>query len=354
MRVATYTGHRYSTPVTNASYSLRQHARIAVISFHPTTFLGAGRMNEGPRQEAEKPAPGSPLPDQKPVSPKQVVIAGVWATFSALMGLLGTLPNLKSYADSQAHGQWLSWVLLAFGLAFLVEASVLIYRLRSMLSRIGPERSWQFFAKIPVVAILVIGLTGATFAALDISGIPFRSTPHAAPSATAKLMHRRRQPQTAPRSRTPTAFNTVRASGPESSHPVSPTLPSSSSPTGTAGISSDTPVSINVECILSTRSPRPGMTITMTYKLFLNRADKVGLGAAIYDNSGNDDSTGTGDIDSIQLPQGQVSESRPVPIPGDLSPGNYEIDAEIWPANEVGQDGANTIADPTCAYFSVP
>src|ERR1700733_12819739 len=116
---------------------------------HPTTFLGAGRMSEGPLQETEKPAPGSLLPDQKPVSPKQVVVTGVWATFSTLMGLLGTLPNLKSYADSLTHGQWLSWLLLAVGLAFLVGASALIYKLRSMLSRMGPERSWQFFARIP-------------------------------------------------------------------------------------------------------------------------------------------------------------------------------------------------------------
>jgi hypothetical protein len=91
----------------------------------------------------------------------------------------------------------------------------------------------------------------------------------------------------------------------------------------------------------------------MTYNMTLNHGDTVGLGAGIYDESGNDHSTGDGDIGSIYLPPGPDTKSRPVPIPGNLPPGTYEIDAEIWPPNEVGQNGANTLADATCAYFSV-
>jgi hypothetical protein len=92
----------------------------------------------------------------------------------------------------------------------------------------------------------------------------------------------------------------------------------------------------------------------MTYNVALKEPDTVGLGAAIYDNASTDHSTGYGDVDSIQLHSGQTKESRPVPIPGNLPSGRYEIDAEIWPPNEVGQNGANTIADALCAYFSVP
>jgi len=101
-----------------------------------------------------------------------------------------------------------------------------------------------------------------------------------------------------------------------------------------------TPLNIILTCSLNTQSLHSGMTIIMTYAMTLSQRASVGLGAAIYDSSGNDDSTGYGDIDDIQLPQGQVTESRPVPIPSNLPPGNYEIDAEVWPPNEIGQDGA--------------
>ena len=117
---------------------------------------------------------------------------------------------------------------------------------------------------------------------------------------------------------------------------------------------SPSPSDIGLKCSLNTRSPHPGMSVKMTYNITMNQRDVVGLSAGIYDNSGNDHSTGYGDIDSIQLSPGQITESRPVPIPSRLSPGRYEIDAEVWPRNEVGRNGANTIADATCGYFSVP
>lgn len=127
------------------------------------------------------------------------------------------------------------------------------------------------------------------------------------------------------------------------------------SPTPSSSLSS-TPASpdLNLHCSLNTRALHPGITVTMTYNATLNQADVVGLGAAIYDNSGNDQSTGYGDVDRIQLPSGQSRNSRPLPIPSNLPSGRYEIDAEIWPPSEVGQNGANTIADARCAYFTVP
>jgi hypothetical protein len=141
---------------------------------------------------------------------------------------------------------------------------------------------------------------------------------------------------------------------------LNPTASTSASPavlrpTPSLSLSSPpTSPDLNLRCSLNTRSLHSGITVTMTYNVILNRADMVGLGAAIYDNSGNDHSTGYGDVDSIQLPSGQSKNSRPLPIPSNLPPGRYEIDAEIWPPDEVGQNGANTIADAPCAYFTVP
>lgn len=110
---------------------------------------------------------------------------------------------------------------------------------------------------------------------------------------------------------------------------------------------------IGLGCKLSTEALKPGATFQMTYEIHSNEAVAVGLGAALYDNQGTDHSTGYGDIDSTLLPIGQSSESRPVLIPSGLPAGRYEVDAEIWPNNEVGQNGANTLADATCAFFNV-
>jgi hypothetical protein len=91
----------------------------------------------------------------------------------------------------------------------------------------------------------------------------------------------------------------------------------------------------------------------MTYEINSNEPVKAGLGAALYDNQGNDHSTGYGDIDSALIPAGQSNRSRPVQFPSNLPAGRYEMDAEIWPDNEVGKNGANTLADATCAFFKV-
>lgn len=95
------------------------------------------------------------------------------------------------------------------------------------------------------------------------------------------------------------------------------------------------------------------MTFQMTYEVHSNEPVAVGLGAALYDNQGTDHSTGYGDIDSILLPSGQSSKTRPVLIPSNLPAGRYEVDAEIWPSNKVGKNGANTLADATCTFFKV-
>lgn len=119
--------------------------------------------------------------------------------------------------------------------------------------------------------------------------------------------------------------------------------------TATAAVSSMT-----LSCSLSQQRLRPGMTVQLTYHVDSPVIRQAGLGAGLYDAQGNDDSNGDGDVDSIALHQGWNSLSRPVTIPANLQPGQYELDAEIWPANEIGQNGVNDLIDATCTYFKVP
>jgi len=111
---------------------------------------------------------------------------------------------------------------------------------------------------------------------------------------------------------------------------------------------------ITATCSLGHGRIVPGITTMLTYTIGSNQAATVGLGAGIYNNLGNDESTGYGDVASFPLKAGNNTYSRPVYIPSSLGSGRYEVDGEIWPANEVGAPGANTYAGPTCAWFSVP
>lgn len=119
-------------------------------------------------------------------------------------------------------------------------------------------------------------------------------------------------------------------------------------------VAPEAPAPITLTCSLNSAHPRPGMTVTLTYTIQSRQPMQVGLGAGIYDYQRNDSSTGTGDIDSFQLVQGDNTKTRIVPIPKDLPSGTYELTAEVWPPNKVGADGAETLADTPCATFSVP
>jgi hypothetical protein len=112
------------------------------------------------------------------------------------------------------------------------------------------------------------------------------------------------------------------------------------------------PVATSVGCAIS-GSMRPGETVQLTYRFDSSAARQVGLGAGLYSNVGTDKSTGDGDISSYQLAAGKTAKSRPVPIPAHLPPGRYELDAELWPPNEVGQNGSQTITTATCGYLTV-
>lgn len=96
-----------------------------------------------------------------------------------------------------------------------------------------------------------------------------------------------------------------------------------------------------------------GQQTTAIYKITSNQAIKVGLGAGVYATDKTDYSNGDGDVDAYQLVAGTQSVSRVLVLPSGLSADRYEIDAEIWPANQVGANGVETIADAPCGSFGV-
>ena len=109
---------------------------------------------------------------------------------------------------------------------------------------------------------------------------------------------------------------------------------------------------VSVECTASSRI-RPGKLVTLAYKIKSDRTVDVGLGAGFYDESGGDHSTGTGDRDSLRLKSGDTRVTRVFVEPAGLAPGIYELDAEIWPANKIGADGVETLADDQCAVIRI-
>jgi hypothetical protein len=96
------------------------------------------------------------------------------------------------------------------------------------------------------------------------------------------------------------------------------------------------------------------MTVQLTYHIGAPSTRQVGLGAGLYDEQGTDRSNGDGDVSDVTLQQGQSSPSRPVAIPANLPAGKYELDAEIWPPNEIGKNHVNDFIDAPCTYFRVP
>lgn len=112
-------------------------------------------------------------------------------------------------------------------------------------------------------------------------------------------------------------------------------------------------LTVTASCAVVSGQLVPGAIIRITYHINDNESFQAGLGAGLYDNAGHDHSTGYGDIDDLTLPKGLTSASRPVLLPQNLPAGYYEVTGEIWPANEIGQNGIGTYADPTCGYFTV-
>ncbi|MGH3814638.1 MAG: hypothetical protein ACRDUV_19690 [Pseudonocardiaceae bacterium] len=99
---------------------------------------------------------------------------------------------------------------------------------------------------------------------------------------------------------------------------------------------------------------QPGELIGLIYNIDSPAAVDVGLGAALYDEQGTDHSTGTGDVDTLQLPAGSQRVTRQFMVPTGLAPGFYELTAELWPANKIGTEGVETLAEGRCAILTIP
>jgi len=108
--------------------------------------------------------------------------------------------------------------------------------------------------------------------------------------------------------------------------------------------------SVMVECKAPTQM-RPGQTVTLTYEIVADKSMRVGLGAGFRDEAGQDQSTGTGDVDDLMVSAGRTTRTRIFPIPTGLAPGIYELTAEIWRPNQIGR--GETLAEGLCGFMTV-
>jgi hypothetical protein len=115
------------------------------------------------------------------------------------------------------------------------------------------------------------------------------------------------------------------------------------------------PPSLNISVTCKLPGPvREGQQTSAAYTITSNQSVKVGLGAAVYDSAGTDHSNGDGDVDEYRLVAGTQTVTRDLVLPSGLPADRYEVDAEIWPANEIGADNAEALADSPCGNFNVP
>lgn len=109
---------------------------------------------------------------------------------------------------------------------------------------------------------------------------------------------------------------------------------------------------ITVDCEAAERI-RPGRRVKLTYDVTSTAEVNVGLGAGFYDESGVDHARGTGDRDSFRLRSGRTRATRPFVVSRDLPAGMYELVAEVWPANMIGDAGTETLADGPCGFVTI-
>jgi hypothetical protein len=121
-------------------------------------------VSEG--SEAQSSASAADASGQKPTK-RRVSITAAAGIFVAVLGVIGTLPGLKSYADNRVHGLWASWLLLAAGLLVLFGAILLIMHVRAMIASLG-DKTWDVLARILAGVIPFVALLGVIFAGIDI------------------------------------------------------------------------------------------------------------------------------------------------------------------------------------------
>ncbi|WP_432830559.1 hypothetical protein [Dactylosporangium sp. CA-092794] len=106
---------------------------------------------------------------------------------------------------------------------------------------------------------------------------------------------------------------------------------------------------LNVTC--SVEPAPPGAQVTLTYMITAKIEGRADLGADVYADDGTSLADGFGDLHNYPIKPGVQSVPRPLRIPAKLDHGDYEITGELWPEGKIGT--GETIADPTCATFSV-
>lgn len=101
-------------------------------------------------------------------------------------------------------------------------------------------------------------------------------------------------------------------------------------------------------------TPEPGRKVQLTYTISSKTEATVDLGAEVYADDGSPLVSGFGDDDVYAIRPGEQTATRPLRVPAQLAPGDYEISGELWPAGKRGATGAETVADAVCATFTVP
>jgi hypothetical protein len=230
------------------------------------------------------------------VAAKQAVVR----TYGAILTLIGAFSALEPFIRSWVKGPAAAALVAVAGLILLFAAAVLISKLRVRLKKLNAHVLWNSAGWLVAFGLTGVIIVGGVF------GLAGRAL-----SA----------PSTSP---TPAVTSTAK------------------------------PKSITVRCSLSQRKLKPGMILQLTYHVFTSSAVRASLGVGVYDNQGNDHSNGRYDRNEYPLMAGDHSYSRQVAIPRNLASGRYEMDAEIWPPNHVGQNGFNDWTDAFCAYMTVP
>jgi hypothetical protein len=110
--------------------------------------------------------------------------------------------------------------------------------------------------------------------------------------------------------------------------------------------------SLRVGCRLD-GTVRAGARLQLTYLLESSQAQRVGLGAGIYDDAATDHATGAGARDNVEIAEGESRVERSLTIPPDLERGRYELVAEVWPPRRLGAGGADVLAEAACTSFEV-
>lgn len=111
----------------------------------------------------------------------------------------------------------------------------------------------------------------------------------------------------------------------------------------------------STSCSTDTRRISRGLAFDVTYRVKATRSGLVGLGAGVYDEAGVDYARGDGDVSQHVLPAGDAIINRSVVVADSAPMGRYEVVAELWPADKIGQEGVEVLlrGEATCGTVTV-